>query len=136
MQSNVIQLRPVEAVRASYLRMGAAGQSLQAALASWFDLRHKRSPEDRAACILDVPEIVNDRSIVFARCGPAVSDQAFFRGRELTRTHAAIAAETVRAVSLATPIAFTHEWGRDRAVNSLVLPFSHPHQVVVVQFDW
>ena len=136
MPSNVVPLRRVEEVRVNYLRMGAAGQSLQAALASWFDLRHKRSPEDREACILDIPEIVNGRSVVFPRCGTAVSEAAVHTGSELTRTHAAIAAETVRGVSLATPIAFTHEWDRDRAVNSLVLPFSHPHQVVVVLFDW
>jgi|GEM_PF-722491 len=136
MQSNVVPLRRVESVRMSYLRMGAAGQSLQAGLASWFDLRHKRSPEDREALILDLPEIVNGRSIVFARSGAEVSDDSIFVGSELTRTHEAIAAETVRGASLATPIAFTHEWGRDQCVNSLLLPFSHPHQVVVVLFDW
>lgn len=136
MPSNVVPLRRIEEIRVNYLRMGAAGQSLQAALASWFDLRHKRSPEDREACILDIPEIVNGRSVVFPRCGSTVSEAAVYTGADLTRTHAAIAAETVREVSLATPIAFTHEWDRDRAVNSLVLPFSHPHQVVVVLFDW
>lgn len=136
MPSNVIPLRRVEAVRMSFLRMGAAGQSLQAALATWFDLLHKRSPEDREACILALPEIVNERSIVFARSGSVVSGTTIFVGSELTRTHEAIAAETVRGVSLATPIAFTHEWGRDETVNSLVLPFGHPHQAVVVLFDW
>lgn len=136
MPPNVIPLRRVESVRMSFLRMGAAGQSLQAALATWFDLLHKRSPEDRQACILALPEIVNERSVVFARSGPVVSDATIFVGRELTRTHEAIAAETVRGVSLATPIAFTHEWGRGRVVNSLVLPFGRPHQAVVVLFDW
>ncbi len=116
--------------------MGAAGQSLQAALASWFDLRHKRSPEDREACILDIPEIVNERSIVFARSGSAVSQEAVFVVNALGRTHAAMTAETVRGASLATPIAFTHERGLDRSVNSLPLPFSDPHQVVEVVFDW
>lgn len=120
----------------SFLRMGAAGQSLQAGLATWFDLLHKRSLEDREACILSIREIVNDRSIVFPRCGSVVSGDAVFVGSALTRTHEAIALETVRGVSLATPIAFTHEWGRDQSVNSLVLPFGAPHQAVVVLFDW
>lgn len=136
MSSNVIPLRQVESVRMSFLRMGAAGQSLQAALATWFDLLHKRSPEDREACILSLSKIVNERSVVFARSGSTVSDEAVFVGNGLTRTHQAIAAETVRGVSLATPIAFTHEWGRDQSVNSLVLPFGHPHQAAVVLFDW
>ncbi|GHD53341.1 hypothetical protein GCM10017083_29910 [Thalassobaculum fulvum] len=136
MPSNVVPLRRVESVRMSFLRMGAAGQSLQAALATWFDLLHKRSPEDREACILDMREIVNDRSVVFARSGSTVWDEAILVGNDLTRTHEAIAAETLRVVSLATPIAFTHEWGLDQSVNSLVLPFGHPHQVVVVLFDW
>ena len=61
---------------------------------------------------------------------------ALFVGDGLTRTHEAIAAETVREVSLATPIAFTHEWGAGHSVNSLVLPFGRPHQAVVVLFDW
>ena len=136
MSANVIPLRQVEPVRTSLLRMGAAGQRLQAGLATWFDLLHKRSPEDRAACILSLPEIVGGRSIVFARGEHGVLADAIFVGDELTRMHEGIAAETVREVSLATPIAFTHEWGRDSVVNSLVLPFGRPHQMVVMLFDW
>lgn len=136
MSSNVIPLRRVETVRMSLLRMSAAGHSLQAALATWFDLLHKRSPEDRVACILSLPEIVNERSIVFARSGSAILDGPIFVGEDLTRAHEAIAVETVREVSLATPIAFTHRWGGGRSVNSLVLPFGSPHQAVAVVFDW
>lgn len=136
MASNVVPLRRVETVRTSLLRMGAAGHRVQAALATWFDLLHKRSPEDREACILSFSEIVNGRSIVFARDDAGVPVEPIYVGDELTRTHEAIATETVREVGLATPIAFTHEWSRDQAVNSLVLPFSRPHQAVVVLFDW
>lgn len=116
--------------------MGSAGQRLQAGLATWFDLLHKRSPEDRAACILSFPEIVGERSVVFERSEHGVLADPIFVGDELTRMHEGIAAETAREVSLATPIAFTHEWGRDSAVNSLVLPFGRPHQMVVILFDW
>lgn len=136
MTADIIPLRRTESVRQCLLRMSAAGHSLQAALAIWFDLLHKRSPEDRDVRILTIPEIVSERSIVFARIDAMVSDDAIFVGGELTRTHEAIAAETVRGASLATPIAFTHEWGRGQSANSLVLPFGHPHHVVVVLFDW
>lgn len=136
MHSNVIPLRRVETVRKSFLRMGAAGQSLQAALAVWFDLLHKRSPQDRDVCILALTEVVNARSLIFPRSGADVGAEPIFVGHELDRVHEAIAGETVREVSLATPIAFTHEWGADRSVNSLVLPFGHPHHAVAVLFDW
>ena len=52
MSADVIPLRRTETVRMNFLRMGAAGQRLQAGLATWFDLLHKRSPEDREATIL------------------------------------------------------------------------------------
>ena len=136
MSADVIPLRRTETVRMNFLRMGAAGQRLQAGLATWFDLLHKRSPEDREATILCRSEIVNERSIVFPRTEPMLPRDALFVGDGLTRTHEAIAAETVREVSLATPIAFTHEWGAGHSVNSLVLPFGRPHQAVVVLFDW
>ena len=59
MSADVIPLRRTETVRMNFLRIGAAGQRLQAWLATWFDLLHKRSPEDRGATILCRSEIVN-----------------------------------------------------------------------------
>lgn len=137
MTGRVIPLKRAETVRRSLLRMGAAGPRIQRALAIWFDLLHKRSIEDRNACILTTPEIVNRRSVVFARNTDGAPEATVVVGNELTRVHTAIATDTVREVSLATPVAFTHQWGpADNAVHSLVLPFGPPHRLVVVLFDW
>lgn len=136
MASNVVPLYRSEQIRVSLLKMAAAGHRLQAGLAIWFDFLHKRFPEDRDVCIFSVPEIVNQRSVVVA-LDPAGMSMVAFTGQELNRTHEAIAIETVRDVSLATPIAFTHEWDQGNSVSTLVLPFRRPDRTVVaVLFDW
>lgn len=135
MPSDVISSRRSESVRVSFLRMGATGQRLQSGLAAWFDLLHKRTPEDRNALVMCAPEIVNEHSVAFARDAAGRPDKTIFVGRALTPAHASIAAQTVRQASLATPIAYTCEWGQGEVANCLVLPFGRPHQVVVVLFE-